>query len=240
VVTPLNQAFGWQWTFRITGLISIAVAVVVFGLVRSSERGTQAKESMFAGFPIVFRNKNVLLTALAGFCLMWVETSTATWTIAHIRRLGLTLGAAGTIMLIYGIGGVIAPFFSGWISDKIGHRKAITIVAFAVTVPLTIIFGYQTSIGMLSLIGFIYGFTSYAANPHLTLFISEAVERKHVGLANGTANLIYQFASIIGPWVLGWTIDVTGKFSSVWWIMAAGPLVAILVLLPVDTRQRLS
>ena len=30
------------------------------------------------------------------------------------------------------------------------------------------------------------------------------------------------------------------KFTSVWWILAAGPLVAIFLILPVDTRRRLS
>jgi ACS family hexuronate transporter-like MFS transporter len=240
IVVPLNMALGWRWAFRISGIISCIIAAVIFMLVRSTEPNTKSSESMFGGFPIVFRNRNVLLTALSGFCLLWVEVGTSTWVFAHIKRLGLSLGVASTIMLIYGVGGVVAPFLSGWVSDKVGHRKALVIAAYAVTVPVTIIFGYQATFGMLCLFGFIFGFTSYWANPHLTLIISESVERQHVGLANGAANLIYQFSSVLGPWVLGMVIDATGQFSSVWWIMAAGPLVGILMLLPVDTKRRLS
>lgn len=241
IVTPITITLGWRWAFRISGIIAFIIALVIFKLVKpSKEQSTRPKEGMFDGFPIVFKNKNVLFAALAGFGLLWVEVGTSTWVFAHIKRLGLGLGLAGTVMLIYGIGGVVAPFLSGWVSDKVGHRKALVIASLAITIPVTIIFGYQTTVGMLSLFGFIFGFTSYWANPHLTIFISEAVERRHVGLANGTANLIYQFSSVVSPWILGLVIDATGKFSSVWWIMAAGPLFAILMLLPIDTNKRLS
>ena len=108
------------------------------------------------------------------------------------------------------------------------------------TIPATIIFGYQTTFVTMIAWGFIFGFISYMPNPHLTIFISEAVERKHVGLANGTGNLIYQIAPVTVPLITGWVLDVTGKFTSVWWILAAGPLVAIFLLLPVDSKRRLS
>ena len=109
-----------------------------------------------------------------------------------------------------------------------------------ITIPATITFGYQTAFATMIDWGFVFGFISYGPSPHLTIFISEAVERKYVGLANGTGNLIYQIAPVIVPLVTGWVIDVTGKFTSVWWILAAGPFLAIFLLLPVDSKRRLA
>jgi cyanate permease len=40
-------------------------------------------------------------------------------------------------------------------------------------------------------------------------------------------------ASLMSPWVIGQVIDFTGNFNYVWWILAAGPLLALLVIVRV-------
>lgn len=237
IIPALNGAFGWEAAFKISGLATVAVGVIIFLLVRTQD-GTKANQSMFGGFKIVFSSKDLLLTSLSGFCLMWVELGTATWTIAYVKKIGFTLPAASSIMLYYGIGGIISPFLSGWLSDKIGHRKAILGAAYALLIPVTLVFGSQTDLGMLRAWGFVFGFVSYLANPHLTVFISEFAGKQWAALANGTSNVIFQIAPIVGPVVMGWSIDVTGSFSTVWWLMAAGPLAAILLILPVNPENK--
>lgn len=238
VVPALNSAVGWQGAFKTVGAATVIVGLLVFFLVRTSNE-TKSNDSMFGGFKVIFGSRDLILTALAGFCLMWVELGTATWANAYIKNeLGHTVTAAGLVMIFYGIGGVLAPLFSGYISDKIGQRKNILILSYVLNIPLTIIFGYQTTITMLCIMGFLFGFCSYMANPHLTVMISEFAGKEWAATANGTANFIFQLASMAGPVVLGWSIDFTGAFSSVWWIMAAGPLVGILLLLPVKPESK--
>lgn len=239
VVTPLNAAIGWQGAFRISGIIAIVVGIVVYLTTRTSAQA-KSSEGIFVGFPVVFGSKDLLLTAFAGFCLMWVELGTATWTVAAVKKLGLSLGVAGSVMLAYGVGGIIAPYLSGSISDRIGNRKWILIIAYIILIPVTLIFGHQTTAAWLMVTGFIFGFVSYVSNPQLTILISEFAGKKYAGLANGSSNVIFQFAPMIGPFVMGWSIDTTGSFSSVWWMMAAGPLVGILLLLcvnPANTKK---
>jgi ACS family hexuronate transporter-like MFS transporter len=100
-----------------------------------------------------------------------------------------------------------------------------------------VIFGYQHTMTMLVALGFLLGFISYIANPQLTVLISSFAGKEWAATANGTANFIFQMASMIGPFILGWSIDFTGSFSSVWWIMAAGPIVGILLMLSVDPTK---
>ncbi|AEG16237.1 major facilitator superfamily MFS_1 [Desulfofundulus kuznetsovii DSM 6115] len=237
IVPALNKSVGWQGAFQAIGLATAAVGILIFILVRTSNE-IKSSESMFGGFRVVFGSKDLIFTALAGFCLMWVELGTATWANAYIKKLGYTVQAAGLVMIFYGIGGVLAPLVSGYISDRIGQRKNILILSYALIIPLTIAFGYQTSITMLSTLGFIFGFCSYLANPHLTVLISEFAGKEWAATANGTANFIFQLAPMIGPVVLGWSIDFTGSFESVWWLMAAGPLLGILLLLPVRPENK--
>jgi MFS family permease len=237
IVPPLNAWIGWQGAFQTVGLATIAVGIVIYFLVRSSET-TTTSANMFAGFKVVFGNRDILLTALSGFCLMWVELGTATWAIAHVKKLGHTLAASGSVMMFYGIGGLISPAISGWLSDRIGHRKWIYLGALAAIAPMTVIFGYQTDLTMLCVTGFLFGFCSYFANPHLTIFVSEFAGKQFAALANGSSNVLFQLAPTIGPIIMGWAIDVTGAFSTVWWIMAAGPVVGILCMLPVNPENR--
>ncbi|MBI5248790.1 MAG: MFS transporter [Desulfomonile tiedjei] len=237
VMPLLNSTFGWQGAFQAVGVATIIVGMAIFLLVRSSDQSKSAG-SMFGGFRIVFGSKEIMLTALSCFCLMWVELGTATWAFAHIKKLGLELKVAGTVMMFYGIGGLLSPAISGIVSDRIGHRKWIYIVSLLVIAPMTVLFGAQTEVKMLCIVGFLFGFCSYFANPHVSIMISEFAGKKFAGLANGSSNAIFQLASMIGPFVMGWGIDITGNFSTVWWIMAAGPLVGIVLMLPVNPENK--
>lgn len=232
-VPPLNKAFGWDSVFQIVGIATIVVGVLVYFMLRASQQ-TKTSGGMFDGFKVVFGNKDILFTALSGFFLLWVELGTATWTFAYIKKLGFSLGMAGTVMTLYGVGGLLGPFVSGWLSDRIGHRKQLLMISLLVIAPVTVLFGSQTTITALGIWGFIFGFTSYVANPHLTILISEFAGKQYAATANGTSNFFFQMASMIGPWIMGWCLDLTGNFSIVWWMMAAGPILAALLLIPVN------
>ncbi|WP_066635156.1 MFS transporter [Desulfolucanica intricata] len=238
IVPYLNQTVGWQGAFQVIGLATAVVGILVFILVKTSNQVGGGGGNILTGFKVIFGNRDLILTALAGFCLMWVELGTATWANAYIKKLGFSVTAAGMVMIFYGIGGILAPLLSGYISDRIGHRKNILIISYALLIPLTILFGYQTTIVMLSVMGFLFGFCSYLANPHLTVMVSEFAGKEWAATANGTSNFIFQLASMIGPMVMGWSLDFTGSFASVWWIMAVGPLLGILLLLPVRPENK--
>ncbi|QDR82287.1 MFS transporter [Sporomusa termitida] len=237
IVPALNQAFGWQGAFKSIGIATVLLGIAIYFLVRTTDE-PKGEKSMLGGFKVVFGNRDILLTASAGFCLMWVELGTATWANAYIKKLGFSLADAGLVMILYGIGGVIAPMVSGYLSDRMGNRKKLLILSYVAIIPLTVYFGYQTTLSMLCIVGFAFGFCSYMANPQLTILISEFAGKEWAATANGISNFIFQLASMIGPVILGFSIDATGSFNTVWWMMAAGPLVGILLLLPVGRKSQ--
>ncbi|WP_094605814.1 putative sulfoacetate transporter SauU [Sporomusa silvacetica DSM 10669] len=231
VVPALNNAFNWQGAFQGIGIATAILGVLIYFLVKTSDE-PKGEKSFFGGFKVFFNNRNIVLIAIAGFCLMWMELGLATWANAYVKKLGFSVKEAGIVLIWYSLGGLIAPIVSGWISDKIGNRKNIIIAAYAISVPLTIYFGSQTTLQMLNIIGFVYGFCSYFANPHLSLMVSEYAGKEWAATANGIANFIFQLAPMVGPLILGGVIDMSGSFNTVWYMMAAGPIVGILVLLP--------
>jgi sugar phosphate permease len=231
IVPTLNALFSWQGAFQGIGIATAILGIVIYFMVKTSDE-PKGEKSMFGGFKVFFANRNIVLVAVAGFCLMWMELGVATWANVYIKNLGFTVKEAGTVLIWYSVGGVIAPVISGWLSDKLGNRKYIVMAAYLISAPLTIYFGSQTTLSMLNIAGLVYGFCSYAANPHLSLMVSEFAGKEWAATANGITNFIFQLASMIGPFILGGVIDLTGTFSTVWYLMAAGPIIGILVLLP--------
>jgi len=172
-VPLIEKSFGWQAAFQTVGILSIVVGIAIFLLMKTSDDAPKGGESIVKGFKILLGNKDLVLTALAGFCLMWLELGTATWTFAAVKELGFSRASAGGVLVMYGFGGLLAPLASGFLSDRIGKRKYILMVSLAVVTPITVLFGYQNSISALSTVGFFFGFCSYLSNPHLTVMISE-------------------------------------------------------------------
>lgn len=230
LVPVLNSAFNWQMAFQIIGIAIAILGVLVYFLIKTTDE-PKGEASIFGGLTGFFGNRNLVLLALAGFCLIWMEINLASWANVYVKKLGFSVKEAGVVLVWYSFGGLIASPISGWISDKLGNRKGILITSYAISIPLTIIFGYQTSLVMLNVIGFVYGFCSYFANPHLSLMVSEIAGKEWAATANGISNFIFQLAAMIGPFVLGWSIDITSTFNTVWYLMAAGPLLGIFVLI---------
>jgi len=235
-VPILNGWLGWQGVFKAIGVVTFIAGIFMYLMVRTSSTAKMGSR-ILEGFRVVLGSKDLILTSCAGFCLLWCELGTATWTVATIKSMGMSLVVASSILLVYGIGGVLGPIISGVISDKLGDHKYILMVALAITAPVTVIFGYQTSISALSIMAFIFGFVSYFGNPHLTVLVSEFAGQQYAATANGTSNFFFQMASIIGPWVMGWSIDITHNYHYPWWIMAVGPVLGILLMIPVNPKN---
>lgn len=233
-VPPLNQVIGWQGAFQAVGSLTIFAGFMVLLFMRSRRKSGEREKSLRAGFKVIFSHRSLVYTALAGFCLLWLQLGTATWANAYIKRLGFTVVEAGLVMMWYGLGGMFAPLVSGFLSDRIGRRKGLIVLSYVCTVPLCIAFGHQTGQWGLSVTAFAFAFVSYIANPQLTILISQFAGMQWAATANGTSNFIFQLASMISPFVIGWSIDITGTFSAAWWILAAGPLLGIAMIMQVN------
>ncbi|MHB8075848.1 MFS transporter [Desulfosporosinus fructosivorans] len=163
IVPTLNNRLGWQSVFEVIGIVTAIVAILVLTLFRTSSNNVTSSGNVFGGLKAVLSNRNIIILALAGFCLMWAELGIATWANAYIKKLGYSVSAAGVVINVL-------------ITSHAGLKSSATAV--------------------------------------------------------GTTNFVFQMASMIAPLVLGWSIDFTGSFSSVWWILAAGPLLGAIILLP--------
>lgn len=230
LVPVINQSFGWQGVMQFFGLASIAIGILVACFVRTSDNSVKSSGNPFGGLKVVFTTKNLMILAAMGFSLMWAEISLATWANAYFKQLGFSPKDGGMIMVVYGIGGVLAPLSSTFWVKKLGKMRRLVFWSFLLQIPLTIIFGYLQSYPLLMVMAFLLGYVSYLVNSPLNILVTDVAGKAWAATAIGSTNFIYQFASMISPIVVGWAIDTTGSFFSTWYIIAAGSLTGLLLL----------
>lgn len=127
----LVDAVGWRHTLLLFGLIGIALAVVIYSVVRDRAASENTKQervldtNFFAGLKYLLKQKQVWVTSLYGALMfMSVQGFTSLWGVPFLMQLyKLSKAKAAFINSLTFIGFAIgAPFF-GWLSDRIGRRK---------------------------------------------------------------------------------------------------------------------
>ncbi|MDA8441345.1 MAG: MFS transporter [Peptococcaceae bacterium] len=237
IVPALNQSIGWQGVFEILGIASILAGILVAAFVRTSPTSVRSSGSPFGGLKVVFTSKNLMLLAFTGFSLMWAELGLAVWANAYFTKMGFSLAAAGMVMVIYGVGGILAPLTSAFVARKLGKMRRLIMWSFIIQIPLTIIFGYLHSYAALCVMGFILGYVSYLVNSPLNVLITDVAGKEWAATAIGSTNFIFQIASMVAPLVLGWSIDASGGFSYIWFIIAAGSLAGLILISNVKMEE---
>lgn len=230
LVPIINQSIGWQGVMQVFGIASIVIGILVACFVRTADNSVKSSGNPFGGLKVVFTTKNLMILAAMGFSLMWAEIGLATWANAYFKQLGFSAKAGGMIMVVYGIGGVLAPPSSAFLSKKLGSMRKLVFWSFLIQIPLTIIFGYLQSYTVLMVMAFLLGYVSYLVNSPLNILVTDVAGKAWAATAIGSTNFIYQFAAMISPMVIGWTIDATGSFFSTWYIIAAGSLAGLILV----------
>jgi sugar phosphate permease len=182
------------------------------------------------GLRFIFKHRDLMLMAFVGFSLMWVQIGFISWSNTAIKNLGFTLAQAGLAMTLFGLGGILGPIVSGYMADRTDNKKSLVIVSYLAMIPLVLAFGYSQTFGILASIACALGFLNGYANTFMPLMISEYSGEEWAASAGGVTGSIFQIASIFGPVLLGLSIDVTGSFAVVWWLLSAGPLAGAILL----------
>lgn len=229
IVPHIIHQFSWQSAFTFVGWLAVALSILIFFTMK--ETGKRAEDKSFMdGLRFIFKHRDLMLMAFVGFSLMWVQIGFISWSNTAMKNFGFTLGQAGLAMTLFGLGGILGPIVSGYLADRTENKKGIVIISYLAMIPLVLAFGYSETFGVLVAIACALGFLNGYANTFIPLMVSEYSGEEWAASAGGVTGSIFQIASIFGPFLLGLSIDVTGSFAVVWWLLAAGPLSGAVLL----------
>lgn len=122
---------GWRWSVALTALMVLAVVTLVqggrAGWDDDRDPGHPAvAPSPFTGVAGIWRVRGLRLISVAGGCLCWVQFCVSSFTVvACVEMLGMSLIAAGTVLLAVQLGSAGGRLLAGAIADRVGHPRRV-------------------------------------------------------------------------------------------------------------------
>lgn len=159
----------------------------------------------------VWKNRNVWLIGLMVFCNNVIYYTWAGWTPALLMLKGASPYLAALITSVRSWAGIPVVFLVPWAAYKIGLRRPVLLVCTittalaslsAIYIPVPLFWGLMV---ILTLQG--GAFSIIFALP------VEMVPEESVGAASGMVLSIGYIGALVGPWVAGRVLDVTGSLN---------------------------
>lgn len=176
--TWLSQHYGWRSAFMITALVGIAV---FFLQIVNLPRLKPSSSILFRELPSLLQHpiarKGLLIILLIGFAHFSAYSYLAPF---FEYQAGFDGGDISTLLLIYGIAGIIGNAFAGYAGNiNVRYTLAFVALSFAITFISFPFFAihYIGAIFFTALWGFAFGAFPTAANIWMFLHAPQAVEK---------------------------------------------------------------
>jgi MFS family permease len=227
----LITALGFFGGFILSAILCvIAVALILIPRVkRDTINVPKSRPMKLSDFPLMFRNKTLIVVCLATFVSFVVSSGviSTTYPLYANGVLKMSFTDIGLIMGANSIGYVLAIFMMGMISDRIG-RKPVLMFGIASTalmmVPLVFVSGLLPSLVVFFLLGITTG-AVWIVGP---VFSAEAVGVESRGAAIGTYRTFFDLGSIFGPIIMIWVQETRGAS----WTFYLSSIILVIALVP--------
>ncbi|MFF0198521.1 MFS transporter [Streptomyces anulatus] len=248
--------FGWRPPVVTLALVALAVAALVFLLLREHPADVGAKPYGAREFvprppPVpgaAGRALRVLLRAartgpfwlLAGmFALCGASTNGIMWSnwapAAHDH--GMRATAAASLLSLVGIFSALGALLAGWLTDRFDPRRLLT-VCFAVRaltlLALPLVFAAEVTAPMLLFVA-VYGLVDVATVPPV-IELARRVYGEDGPVVFGWTNAAHQLGAGASAYLGATARDVLGSYDVVWAALAVGCLAAALLAPAVRVR----
>jgi MFS family permease len=252
VIVPLLGAWliggvGWRWTVVLFGLPAMAIAALIFILVRESgadRAAARAYGSLRAAMSTVLRDRDlrlVYLSAAAGGGARGLGVLNIF--VPLYLHLVVRLDDA-TVALMYAvlvIGSVPGPMVAGWLSDRFGRKPLILAAYIGGVVALALFVLAGSNLALLWLAIGLMGIFNFVESPQLQALLSDlsppalrdASFAVYFTLAFGVGSLWVALYGIVDS-VFGNEVGLPITF----WLMALAFVVATFIVLPIKIPDR--
>lgn len=243
VVPTMIHEHGWRLSYHLFGAISIGLGLLIAVLHRdrppqaAGELAT-ARQPRTPHVGAVLRNRDLLILGLAGFCSLWGTYGFITWSNTLMTKgRGIDEIEAGKVVALFAITAVIMKPVVGFVAGRVRfHRKYLASGILLLFAAMLLIFGSLDALPAFYLAAPLLGFAAYCYSPIQNALILDYAGAENSGSAAGTLNAVWQLGSVIVPAVVGPVFAATGSVYAAFVTLAAGPLVAAFLMLPLSSR----
>ncbi|MFK0161347.1 MFS transporter [Rhizobium sp. NPDC090279] len=213
-------SIGWRGCF-----IALACAVAGFGLPaamlirkrRDNSNASPHRERTDTSAPAIWRDSRFylfyLVLILSSFCtfIPYVHI------VAAAQDLGLSIQDGTTLVGLIGVGNIVGRFFLAGLGDRLGRRRLLASLTFAVAASFAL---WASASGMiqLGLFALTFGMSYGGCVGLYPAVAADLFGTRNIGAAIGYLYTAVGIAALIGPTAAGSIFDHTGSYS--------GPIIA--------------
>jgi MFS transporter, ACS family, hexuronate transporter len=229
----LSLRFGWRVSCLLFALFGIAVTAA-FALVMPEESGGRdsRKEEAAAGRALLAGMIPLIaIFALRDFCMWGTTFLTPAMTQS---RMGFTEGAAGLVIGLMSLTGVVSQPLAGTLSDRFGGRKVVAL-ALAFCGLFIILFPHAGPLSIYGLALFA-GFAILSTVPVIDAAAAKRVPPSMRGRLFGVTMTLGILLGALSPYIVGLIHDVAGGYTPAYLAMGAAAILGAILSMVFFTR----
>ncbi len=230
---------GWRTGWLTIGVISIVIAGVAAFFLRNdpAEKGLEPLGSAdtaatpVTGTPSPKGNSRWTMIHLGSIYIFFGATYAVYVTFivtAMVNERGFGEGTAGKFWAVVGALSVVSGPLFGWMSDKLGRKKAMMIVYGLFTIAYALVAADLPNAYLYASIG-IFGLSVWSIPTIMSAAVGDYVGPAKAATAFGFITLFFGAGQITGPALAGFLADTTGSFSTAFWLCASLTAIAVVV-----------
>lgn len=229
---------GWQLAF-LAAAASAAVAWLMVATLVPRRTVAPAPPSDGQGlfnFLPVLRNRSAMAYAI-GYCVHTLEMSALRgWGVAFLGYVAASTGTGASVlspaavMTLLGLIGVVASVAGNETAIRLGRRRLIMLamtgsIVVALAVGIVGVWSYWLAVGLL----LVYGLVVWLDSSSLTAGAAGTAEPSRRGATLAVHSSLGYAGGLVGPIVVGWSLDRAGGMSPIGWAAAFGTIAALML-----------
>ncbi len=227
VVFPVTSTF--QGVFYIWTIPSIVAAIMWWIVVKEPPHNSAPIKQIGEGTGTsyqIWTNKALWTVAILFFIHTFIFYTWIGWTPQLMVGKGSSPDLAALMTSVIGWSCLPTVFLAPWVSDKIGLRKPFLWATFII-LALTSLSAIYVPLSLGWVITAAVGILTGAQFPIILTLASELVPVEGAGRASGTIISIGYVGGLVGPWVAGYIMDITGTLNLVLMVLTVLAILAI-------------
>ncbi|MBT8362759.1 MAG: MFS transporter [Desulfobacterales bacterium] len=213
VVMPLTN-YSWRMTFVCYGVMTFVFAGLWWGFTREADTGAPTERfNVLAMLADLFKVRSVRLILLSGLLAFGIMHGYFAWLPKILENTGMSpakAGIASALPFLTSIPSVlifprfVQPHYRGWLIGLMALLAGLSII-------WVVIMQWPAVPGLL-----LFGLSGPCLMPLLVLSLMETPEvaSKYLGSATGVFFCVAEVGGFLGPFVVGYLVDVFGTFAS--------------------------
>ncbi len=251
IITPyitqlLISAYDWRWACVALGLLTIIIIIPVAQFLKHSPQqaglkpygegeiieGKQSPSSSMKGFSLkqAIRTRGFWFFGLVQTFGLFYTSTVMVHIVPHASDTGIPEVSAAVILSVIAVFAVIGRLIVGFISDKIGGRKALTVCLILMILSAVWLLSAE-EIWMFYVFAVIFGFANGGFTTLFSVVTAELFGLASLGAIIGGFVIFATLGEALGAPVSGTIFDITGSYRVAFLISIGTSTVAVIISL---------